>query len=589
MSTQPINLLPTAPSINTDYVFPASNDGKTYKISVGLLSGWLYSKDISSQNSNYTITSGDKKSIVTFTNNGSTALEIPNNDSDSIPTGTIIDISNYNNTGSVKIVGAPGVVVNSALGSYVKNFGIAYLNKIETNRWILSGDLSPYQDTNFDNVNLLIKMTGTNNSTNFFDSSLWPKNISVSGADISTNNSKFGDSSGYFDIGDSLQISSHPDFNLSNKDFTLEFWANMSGYGNTGTGNILSISNNNTFSIKAHSGAYLLYANTGTVISSTTAPTLGSWTHIALSRNNQKLSIYINGILDKETTILSNTNYGSNNYLYIGAAPETSDSYHGYLNDIRLTTNKCRYMSNFGTPTEHLYSAQDTILPTGIPGLQLWLDANDSNTLYDAVVNGSLVPSNSGIFRWENKATNSNHATQLTSSYCPIRKTSIKNNKDAILFDGSNDYMNISSLPVDQRITAMIVWQPNNHSGYAYDTTYSSNDIDNRVALYNNSGLVSFAGSAITDTIYPLSGLWNLSTSVYDKTSSKLYINGILVSSGDIGTNNMDSLRIGTKNSLINYLNGYIGELLVYNYVMTETDRIMVEGQLKSKWGLSYQ
>lgn len=586
--TQPINLLPSAPSVNPSYVFPATNDGKTYKLSIELLTGWLNAKDVVSQESNYVVTSGDKKSIITFIGDGSSLLEIPNNNSVVFPTGTIINVSNYNNTGSVKIIGASGVSVNSALGSYIKNFGVAYLNKIENNTWILSGDLSPYQDSNFEYVNLLIKMTGTNNSTTFLDNSLWPKSISVSGANISTNSSKFGDSSGYFDVGDSITVSAHKDFNLGTKDFTFEFWSNMSGYGNTGTGNILSINSNDTFSIKAHSGAYLLYANTGMVISSTGTPSLGSWTHLAVSRHDQKISLYINGVLDNETNISSNTNYGSNSSLYVGAAPGTSDSYHGYINDLRLTTNKCRYLSNFDTPSEHLYSSQNTTSPTGILGLQLWLDASDSNTLYDSIENGSLVVADSGIARWEDKTANSGHATQLNSSYRPTRKTSIQNNRDSVLFDGSDDYMNISSLPVSQRITSMVVWQPNNN-GYAYDTTYSSNDVDNRVALYNNSGLASFAGSSVSDNVYPLSGIWNLSTAVYDKTSSRLYINGVLVSTGDVGLNNMDSLRIGSKNTLTNYLNGYIGEILIYDYVMTETDRIMVEGYLKSKWGLSYQ
>lgn len=595
MLIQSINSLPTAPSINNKYLFPASNDGKTYKLSIDLLFGWLYAKDVVSKNNDYTITNGDKKSIINFTDSGSTILEIPSNLTDVISTGTIIDISNFNRTGSVRVVGASGVTVNSALGSYIKNFGIASLNKINNDEWILSGDLSPYKDGLFENVNLLVKMTGINNSTNFLDSSLWPKNISVSGAIISTTDSKFGDSSGYFDTESNLQISSHPDFNLSTKDFTIEFWSNMSGYGNTGTGNILSIHNNDTFSIKAHSGGYSLYANTGTVISSSGTPILGSWTHLAFVRNNQKMSLYINGNLDSENSISSNISYGMNSTLYIGAAPGTSDSYYGYLNDLRLTTKKCRYTSSFIPPTEHLYSAQDTIYPTGIPGLQLWLDGNDSSTLYDLVEDGAMVVSDSGVARWEDKSGNSKYATQITNSSRPIRKISVINDNDAILFDGINDHMNIPSLSISQRITSILVWKPNNHNGYAYDSTAASSFLsyyspnDTSVAMYNSSGLSAYAGSTVSNTLFPLSGIWNLSTAIYDKTSSQLYINGVLVSSGDVGSNNMDSLRIGSDHSSIDYLNGYIGELLIYDYVMTETDRIMVEGAIKSKWGLSYQ
>jgi hypothetical protein len=83
--------------------------------------------------------------------------------------------------------------------------------------------------------------------------------------------------------------------------------------------------------------------------------------------------------------------------------------------------------------------------PTSISGLQLWLDAADASTLYDATSGGSLVAADGAVARWEDKSGNNRHATQSESAARPMRKASEKNNNDLLRFDGSDDFLSIAS------------------------------------------------------------------------------------------------------------------------------------------------
>ena len=82
--------------------------------------------------------------------------------------------------------------------------------------------------------------------------------------------------------------------------------------------------------------------------------------------------------------------------------------------------------------------------PSSIAGLELWLDASDSSTLYDATSGGSLVTADGEVARWEDKSGNNRHATQSTSSGRPIRRVSVQGGKDALDFDGWDDALNLS-------------------------------------------------------------------------------------------------------------------------------------------------
>jgi hypothetical protein len=81
----------------------------------------------------------------------------------------------------------------------------------------------------------------------------------------------------------------------------------------------------------------------------------------------------------------------------------------------------------------------------------MWLDANDSSRLFDAVSGGSLVAANGVIRRWEDKSGNANHATRINDSFLPTRRVAVQNGKDIVRFE-SNDFRAGMATPLDYRI-----------------------------------------------------------------------------------------------------------------------------------------
>jgi hypothetical protein len=79
-------------------------------------------------------------------------------------------------------------------------------------------------------------------------------------------------------------------------------------------------------------------------------------------------------------------------------------------------------------------------LPT-ISGLELWYDAADASTMFDATSGGLPVSSNGAIARWQDKSGNGRHLTQATIASRPLFQPSQLNGFPVVTFDGSNDML----------------------------------------------------------------------------------------------------------------------------------------------------
>jgi hypothetical protein len=161
-----LSLLPDADIIDESYVFPSSDNNKTYKVSLKNVADFIVGKDVNYKALDYTIADSDRGSVVVFNPPQGLAIQIllPNNNNENIPIGTSIDISN-NSLSSVRIVGDTDVEVNSSLGDYIINYGIVTISKIDTNRWVLSGDLMPTSEYSWPNAKTILDRSfGTANN-----------------------------------------------------------------------------------------------------------------------------------------------------------------------------------------------------------------------------------------------------------------------------------------------------------------------------------------------------------------------------------------------------------------------------------------
>lgn len=218
---------------------------------------------------------------------------------------------------------------------------------------------APSGDQYFSNVSLLMHMDGSNGSTSFIDSSSFQHAETVTDAQISTAQSKFGGASGYFNGASWVAYSQQSQgFTFGSSNFTIEFW--MKDSGSSG-GYPLVISNNQVtdqgiwFGRYANGSTHLqVGANSNEIIVNEDIPVNvfdGSWHHVAIVRNNDYLSVFIDGTSQLSVLISSETVGNQSGDFYVGGAPNYGSYFTGYLDELRITKGIARYAGSFNPQT----------------------------------------------------------------------------------------------------------------------------------------------------------------------------------------------------------------------------------------------
>jgi hypothetical protein len=210
----------------------------------------------------------------------------------------------------------------------------------------------------------------------------------------------------------------------------------------------------------------------------------------------------------------------------------------------------------------------------------VWLDASDSNTLYDATSGGSLVAADGTIARWEDKSGNGRHFTQSTSDLRPTRKTAIQNGKDVVRFDGA-DYL----------------LSPANTSAWGNDLLFFTNckttTSDNLFSLFGNatrSNAVYLAqdGSATAQavngsTVNGTLGTWTTRGGYWNSVAkNESFIAMLIFSASGWSSPSSDNLSIPYQSFLLpmDY-----NEIIITSSSLAVSVRQRVEGYLAHKWG----
>lgn len=227
-------------------------------------------------------------------------------------------------------------------------------------------------DPHFNNVSLLLHMDGIDGSTTIADSSNNALSFTRFGnAQISTAQSKFGGASALFDgSGDYFSASDNAAFDLGSSDFTIEAWVYISGgsversicsqwIGGANLGWDFGVWNTNRlrfyYSTNGSSGSFGI----NTVI--TTVPT-GQWAHVCACRSGNTIRLFINGTAAYTSASFNVTIFNSAGSFQVGGSNNTN-SWNGYIDDLRITKGVARYTSNFTPPTEPFPDYLDVIIP----------------------------------------------------------------------------------------------------------------------------------------------------------------------------------------------------------------------------------
>lgn len=212
----------------------------------------------------------------------------------------------------------------------------------------------------------------------------------------------------------------------------------------------------------------------------------------------------------------------------------------------------------------------------------LWLDADDSNTL---TLNGSTVS------QWNDKSGNDRHATQATSGSQPTFTSGGLNSMDVLTFDGSADFFNLDldfMAGVDHSV--FVVTKP---------TTYTNIYGAANSGSGSNSLHVGFRDSSTYRMNFWSNDWYGTPTNFQADTANLLNYHWVSGDSKEIfangkseGTNNsagiVGTMSGGGRISNVTghgYYGGDIAEFIAFGKSLTPTERQELEGFLAHKWG----
>lgn len=393
-------------------------------------------------------------------------------------------------------------------------------------------------------------------------------------------------------------------FNVGTGDFTLECWAKVSSFAPYSLP--VSLDDN----LNGNGIIYYLAASPdnfrtwigNTANNSVTQITTNTWYHLVISRLSGTVSKYINGVLDSTHTAAGSLATGQS--IKIGWRYDASYNFTGSIGSVRfynaaLTAAQVaqNYNATRGRYSDLPFSPQD------ISGLQLWLDASDSRTLFSDTAGTTLATADgTSVALWKDKSGNVRDANQSTASYRPVIKTGIQNSKTIVQFDGSNDYFALPAGNYGDSLTCFIVYKwtmasVSGNAGYLYAFAGGTSPKQKLNAMYMNGAQPVYYFGERTNTAYVASTtkdtyLLNTTTfaSPYGSANLATYNNGSSISISSLGTIgsggalNDNTIGADKNTSAIQWFMGDMAEILVYNSVLSTTQRQQVESYLNTKW-----
>lgn len=184
----------------------------------------------------------------------------------------------------------------------------------------------------------------------YSDSSMYGIELMDKSAQVSTEQSKFGGKSMYFNGSTRLVMSDAEAkiFDFGTGDFTVEAWIYPEEI--TTDNFIFSGSASGAFFF-GRKGSNVIGIGRANILWDTEAPVAtpaNTWSHVAAVRSNGQVSLYVNG---NQTGPLANTNaYSMAGFIACIGSQGTNLYYKGYMDEIRVS-NVARWTESFVPPT----------------------------------------------------------------------------------------------------------------------------------------------------------------------------------------------------------------------------------------------
>jgi hypothetical protein len=243
--------------------------------------------------------------------------------------------------------------------------------------------------------------------------------------------------------------------------------------------------------------------------------------------------------------------------------------------------------------------------PDTIAGMVQWLQP-DPDTMYaDTDFEAQIVPVNGqGVVGWQDQSGVDNHATQGGAGLIPQYQTNIQNGLPMILYDGVNDYHACNSMAqyfdgADAPFTLAMVFKQTTAGA---PTLYGSrNDADTDPYIVTGMNAAEYFCNKRDDA-----GAFSLRSSTgvtadlgahililrHNGTTVDMWVDGVqcmTALASNVGTLTLDNATIGAEKSGVSasgFLEGYIGEVIVYDNALSNGNVDVVEAYLSDEWSI---
>lgn len=252
--------------------------------------------------------------------------------------------------------------------------------------------------------------------------------------------------------------------------------------------------------------------------------------------------------------------------------------------------------------------------PSDLASLSAWYDASDSTTVFDTTTGGSLPADDGDVARIEDKSGSGFHLTQATAGNRPVRVAAEQNSLDALSFTRTNvEYLERGTTAIARGVggvTIAAVYKEASASGsgnIAHIAVGTGNGARVDLVVEHTENSIYAGGRRLDGDTYALASAatqaltnqtWYTAVAVHDFANSNLsvFVDGTSVaentsykSGGNTSDTDANSMAIGTNtNATSTYaLGGMIGEVVIVDAVLSQSDRQKLEGYLAHKWGLT--
>lgn len=239
--------------------------------------------------------------------------------------------------------------------------------------------------------------------------------------------------------------------------------------------------------------------------------------------------------------------------------------------------------------------------PSDTLGNRLWLDGSDSSTI---TLNGSTVS------QWDDKSGNNYHVSQSTASYQLAYETNVQNGLSALRGNGTSTWMErdgLTDLGSNENFTLFVVGKSLDHT--SRDTLFGTSRIAAGRAVFKHTEILNWSSTlhGVFRSDGGVGGAVGLHTPNFvnnliltttgNSTVINTWANGspALVNEPNVRFNGIqDNIQVGARvrdaASAINpvqWLDGYIYEIIYYNRELTDVERQLVEAYLSTKWSIT--